>query len=135
MWKLIVAATWLAVFWSPERALACAAPPVPIFPGARQIAGVVSSVPGGSTGEGHTIWTTSASALDVQMFYYLNLPGDGWTPVAQMAGQYAEQFTGSENSSGTSAFGALEFTRRRDAEHVRIITEPVGYSVWLDCRD
>ena len=100
-----------------------------------ELAGVVSSVPGGSTGEGHTIWTTPASALDVQMFYYLNLPGDGWTPVAQMAGQYAEQFTGSENSSGRSAVGALEFTRRRDAEHVRIVTEPVGYSVWLDCHD
>jgi hypothetical protein len=57
------------------------------------------------------------------------------TPVAQLAGQYAEQFTGSDNSSGTSAIGALEFTRRRDAERVRIVTEPVGYSVWLDCRD
>jgi hypothetical protein len=135
MWKVLVAATWLALFWSPGRAAACMAPPVPIFPGARQIAGVVSTLPGGSTGEGHTVWTTTASALDVQMFYYLNLPGDGWTAVAQMAGQYAEQFTGSENSSTTAALGALEFTRRRDAERVRIVTEPIGYSVWLVCRE
>ncbi len=119
---------------TPGRAAACGAPPVPVYPGARQTAGLVSSAVGGATGEGHTIWTTPAASLDILMFYYANLPADGWTPVAQLPGQYPDQFA-SMDAGGVTAPSVLEFSRARDAEHVVIVPEATGYSVWLECRD
>jgi hypothetical protein len=44
-----------------------------------------------------------------------------------------EQFSGSSDSGGVGALPVVEFTRRLGAERVRVVAEPVGYTIWLEC--
>ena len=77
---------------------------------------------------------TPAALLEFQMFFYIRLTGSGWMEVAQLPGQYPDQFSGGEGRSPiVTTLPVLEFTYGSLGERVRITTEAGGYSVWLDC--
>jgi hypothetical protein len=116
-----------------DQAIACAGPPVPAYPGALQLGGPPAAQQGGEITPGHTAWTTVDSLLDVQMYHYTRLPASGWATVAQLPGQYPDQFAGGDRPEYGPALAALEFTRGGDAERVRITGDGGGFSVWLDC--
>jgi hypothetical protein len=124
----------LAPLLLPARAAAACVAPVPVYPGARQVGGPVSAPLGlGVTSEGRTGWATPDTLLDVQMFFYIRLTGGGWQTVAQLPGQYPDQFASSDRGPITTTLPVLEFSRDGNAERVRIVTEAGGYSVWLEC--
>ena len=132
----LLAACLLASLAVPARpAAACAAPLVPVFPGALQLAGSGGQGPAGWAPLGHSIWATDAPLLDVQQFYYIRLGSDGWNGVPQLPGSYPDQWQNPGIPRMNVAEPILEFSRGGDRERIRIIGEAGGFSVWLECRD
>jgi hypothetical protein len=130
---LLSAAVLLAPLGLPARAvLACPAPSVPIYPGAIAPAGDGAGMP---VTAGNAFVATNAPILDIQAFFYTRMPNEGWQPVTQLPGQYPDQFGGFEGPRGNQPQGVLEFSRNGEHEHVRIVADAGGYSVWVDCRD
>jgi hypothetical protein len=118
-------------------ALGCVMAPVPAYPGARQLTGV-SAAPGDPVpGPGSSRWATDDPLTNVQQFYFIRLLNAGWAEVAQLPGQYIEQFSGRDGSTATGNVpaGVLEFARDDGRQRVRVVGEAGGYSLWLDCRD
>jgi hypothetical protein len=136
MRALLFVALLLAALAAPGRAAAqCAPPPVPIYPGSVPVGGPVTSDAGGFVASvGHTVWATPDPLRDIQMFYYIRLPGSGWNEVALLPGQYPDQFAPSDRGPIITVLPVLEFTRDNGREDVRIVGEAGGYSIWLDCR-
>jgi hypothetical protein len=130
---LLAAAILLAPLGLPAApAHACPAPSIPIYPGGQAAAGDGSSMP---VTAGSAYVATSAPLLDIQAFYYTRLPNEGWTAVAQLPGQYIEQFGGPGSARMNEPYGVLEFSRNDNHERVRIVADGGGYSIWTDCRD
>jgi hypothetical protein len=87
---------------------------------------------------GNTFIATTAPLVDIQAFYYLRLPNEGWAPVTQLPGQYADQHDMGSSPSvrpGNAPQSVLEFSRNADHEHVRIVGAGGGYSIYVDCSD
>jgi hypothetical protein len=130
---LLTAAILLAPLGLPaEPAHACPAPSVPIYPGAIAPAGDGAGMP---VTAGSSFVATDAPLLDIQAFYYTRMPNEGWQPVTQLPGQYADQFDGFDGPRGNQPLGVLEYSRNDNHEHVRIVADAGGYSVWVDCHD
>jgi hypothetical protein len=135
---LLAIALLLTAFLAPARpAAACATPPVPIYPGAQQVGGLEQPDAGGMVPYiGRTSWATPEPLLWVQQFYYLRLTNLGWTSVQQLPGQYPSQFdSGNQPTVPVGPEPVLEFSRNADREHVRIVGQPNGYTIALECRD
>jgi hypothetical protein len=130
---LLGAAILLAPLGGPAvPAHACPAPSIPVYPGAQAASGDGANMP---VGGGNSFIATTAPLLDIQAFYYTRLPNEGWSAVAQLPGQYIEQFGGPDNARINELMGVLEFSRNDNHEHVRIVGDAGGYSIWVDCRD
>ena len=130
---VLCAAILVAPLGLPARpAHACPAPSIPVYPGAQAALGNGSSMP---VTAGSSFIATTAPLLDIQAFYYTRLPNEGWAPVTQLPGQYIEQFDGFDSPRMNEPMGVLEFSRNDDHEHVRIVGDAGGYSIWVDCRD
>jgi hypothetical protein len=115
-------------------AAACPAPSIPLYPGALP--------PGGPSGTslpvnaGRVFIPTEDPLVDVQRFYALRLPNEGWVTVPQLPGQYIDQFSrGGLTPQDNIPQGVLEFSRNDGHETVRIVGEGGGYSIYADCRD
>jgi hypothetical protein len=132
---LICAAILIAPLGLPAPSTyACPAPSIPLYPDAQPAYGNGSSRP---VTAGNSFVATDAPLIDIQAFYYTRLPNEGWSPVTQLPGQYPEQHAMGEPSTRGANVpqGALEFSRNDDHEHVRIVGDAGGYSIWVDCRD
>jgi hypothetical protein len=130
---LLSAAILLAPLGLPAApAHACPAPSIPIYPGGQVAGGTPSNMP---VTAGNSFIATSAPLLDIQAFYYTRLPNEGWSAVAQLPGQYIEQFNGLGGARMNEPLGVLEFSRNDNHERVRIVADGGGYSIWVDCRD
>jgi hypothetical protein len=114
-------------------ALACPAPSIPVYPGARLPDG--ARVTGLPVNAGNMYLTTDAPLLDIQRFYFMRLPGEGWQSIAQLPGQYIQQFGGDGDVPIEAPEGVMEFTRNDGHESVRIVGQAGGYSIYVDCRD
>jgi hypothetical protein len=134
---LLLAAIALAPLAAPARpAAACTPPPVPVFPGARQIGGLTATGPSDLVpGLGGSIWATDEPLLSIQQFYIFRLTGAGWSQLAQLPGQHPGSFASGEPGITPIVEPVLEFSRNGDRERVRITAEAGGYSIWLECRD
>jgi hypothetical protein len=133
-----LAVALLTLAGAPARpALGCEMAPVPAYPGARQLTGVPAAPSGAVPGPGRSLWATDDPLTSVQQFYYMRLLNAGWAEVAQLPGQYIEQFGGRDGSTATGNVpaGVLEFARDDGRQQVRVVGEAGGYSLWLDCRD
>jgi len=110
---------------------------VPIYPGAQQVGGLAPPEGGGMVPYvGRSTWATAEPLLWVQQFYFLRLTNLGWTSVQQLPGQYPSQFSsGTQPTVPVGPEPVLEFSRNADREHVRIVGEPNGYTIALECRD
>jgi hypothetical protein len=137
MRAILLVALLLAPLAAPGRAAAqCTTPLVPVYPGALPAGGPVGSDASGfAASVGHTVWATPEPLRDVQMFYYIRLLGSGWGEVAQLPGQYPDQFGGTDRGPIITTLSVLEFVRDDGRQRVRIAGEAGGYSVWLECRD
>jgi len=111
---------------------ACPAPSIPVYPGALAASGDGSNMP--VVGDNSFV-ATNAPLLDIQAFYYTRMPNEGWSPVTQLPGQYPDQFGGFDSARMNAPQGVLEFSRNGEHEHVRIVADAGGYSIWVDCRD
>ncbi len=129
-----LAALLVAALGGPARpAMACATPPVPVYPGGLATGGVDRF--GLVTDLGRTFVTTGDPLLWVQQFYYTRLPNDGWAPVTPLPGQHPWVFAGAPFSPNGMPEPVLEFTRANDTQFVRIVNEGSGYTIILSCRD
>ncbi len=135
MRALLFVALLLAPLVAPGSAAAdCAVPPIPVYPGSQPVAGSVGADAGGWVANaGHTVWATPDSLRDIQMFYYIRLTGSGWGEVAQLPGQYPDQFASSDRGPIITVLPVLEFSRDDGRQDVRITAEAGGYSIWLEC--
>ncbi len=132
---LLAAVAVLALVGLPARSAgACPAPSIPVYPGGQAAGGDGTSLP---VLAGNQFIATTAPLVDVQSFYYTRLPNEGWVSVAQLPGQYIEQFSsaGGPTIPGSGPQGVLEFSRNDDHEHVRVVGQAGGYSLYVDCRD
>jgi hypothetical protein len=132
---LIVALTLAALLVPARPAVAsCADAGIPIYPDAVPNGGLqtVGSRGAWEASPGRTIWSTSDELRNIQMFYFVRLTNSGWMEVAQLPGQYPEQFQGNDRGPVTTTLPMLEFSRGT-SDRVRIIGEAGGYSIWLDC--
>ncbi|HZS02194.1 MAG TPA: hypothetical protein VFE37_25980 [Chloroflexota bacterium] len=130
---LLTVAILVAPLGLPARpAHACPAPTIPVYPGALPATGAGSALP---VTAGNSFIATNAPLLDIQAFYYTRMPNEGWAPVTQLPGQYIEQFDGFDSARMNEPLGVLEFSRNDGHEHVRIVADAGGYSIWVDCSD
>lgn len=130
---LLCAAILLAPLGLPAAPVhACPAPSIPVYPGAQAASGDGSNMP---VVGGNSFIATGAPLLDIQAFYYTRMPNEGWSPVTQLPGQYPDQFDGFDSARMNAPQGVLEFSRNGEREHVRIVADAGGYSIWVDCRD
>ena len=110
----------------------CSVPPVPVFPGARQIGGLLGPEPTAwVSSAGRSTWATDEPLLSIQQFYFIRLTRVGWAPVAQLPGQHPGSFAGPDRGPLTVPEPILEFSL--DGARVRIIGEAGGYTLWLEC--
>src|SRR5919202_848394 len=137
MRAILFAVLLLAPLVGPGRAAAqCALPLVPVYPGSLAAGGqVASDASGFGAPVGHTVWATPDTLRDVQMFYYIRLLGSGWGEIAQLPGQYPDQFGGTDRGPLVTMLPVLEFVRDDGRQRVRITGEAGGYGIWLECRD
>jgi hypothetical protein len=133
--RLLLLSTLVALTFAalPPAAAACELPPVPVYPGARQVGGLMEpSNRGWVPSTGRTYYAIDGPLRDIQWFYFTTLLNLGWTEVAQLPGQYIETF-GRGHQRTDTAVGILEFERNSGQEHVWIVGEAGGYSVSLQC--
>jgi hypothetical protein len=110
---------------------------VPAYPGARALTGQHTAPGEAVPGPGGSRWATDEPLASVQQFYFIRLLNAGWGEVAQLPGQYIDQFGGLGGSTANSntPLGVLEFARDDGQQRVRLVGEAGGFSLWLDCRD